>query len=92
MIYTCENSKPLVVVKSGEVISYVPPTATNQNFQYQKTICEVTDGAIPETATVFYTFTEGELIISLMLLGLFLITLFDLLYRQFVGVRLRRMP
>jgi maltodextrin utilization protein YvdJ len=36
----CIFSEPVVVIKSGEVISLVYPTGTNQNFQFSKMECE----------------------------------------------------
>ncbi len=40
-----------MVIKTGDVISFVPPTASNQNFQYETVYCEVQDLTVEEIAT-----------------------------------------
>jgi hypothetical protein len=36
----CIFSEPVISIKNGEVISFVYPTATNQNFEFSKMECE----------------------------------------------------
>lgn len=68
---TCEYSNPLVVSKSGEVISFVYPTASNQNFQYKDITCQTqTDNVLLSSTTsagVANGFTYGEIITTLFL-------------------------
>jgi hypothetical protein len=53
----CTGSSPLVIFKSGDIITLEYPTATNQNFQWGNWSCVSTS-----TSDVFTTSTMPEII------------------------------
>jgi len=73
---TCTFSQPVVVNKSGDVITFVYPSATNQNFQYTAENCITNYDIASSTILDSNGFTYGEIVISFFIFCLLLIIIF----------------
>jgi hypothetical protein len=99
----CVFSTPLYVLKTGDVITLVPPTGTNQNFQYSQMNCttsnpvvlQISDGT--NTAYISQSWDFGILFIAFLLVfGIFVIVareIFLFLFHQYVAIiRSKKFP
>ena len=84
---TCLGTNPLIVVKSGEIISFVFPTGTNQNFQYQEWTCDDAGTGAP---ALYNGFTSGEIVNSVFLFWIFSLLLFGGIILWIRGVKIKQ--
>lgn len=55
MVENCIYLNPLVTNKVAEITSLIPPSATNQNFQFSERSCTSTAISVAGTSTDVYT-------------------------------------
>jgi len=83
----CNGSDPKVVIKSGEIISFAYPTATNQNYQFRTWTCD--DGG-NGSAPLYNGFTSGEIVNSVFLFWIFTLLLFGGIILWIRGVKIKQ--
>jgi len=79
MNYACIYSDPV----------YFRPEKPEDGLAFSKSTCVAIPDEAPELPIISSTFSEGEIIISLFLFGIFLILFTNLIYNQFVGTKLK---
>jgi hypothetical protein len=84
----CEFLEPRVVNKSGEVITFIYPNATNQNFQYSKMNCsstafEIINATSGESFVLNKSWDYGELMIVFLMILFFFLLIFILVFNFF---------
>jgi nitric oxide reductase large subunit len=88
---TCLYSDPVIVEKSGSVISFVYPNATNQNFQYRRQDCSTSyTQPIPTAPTSTNSITSGDLVLSTFLFIILLLMIFSYIIFRYSGIKIKR--
>jgi hypothetical protein len=89
---TCELSDPRITSLDGEVITLVPPTDTNQNFQFMAISCNDDRTELVQNATTgaeFYiqkTLTYGEgltiIFLTIFLIGVLTMAIYNFIFKN----------